>query len=90
MVSILFIGLLVVEMNGTGNLKLDNMKYEVKNGDVTIPLDIFADVALTMEKMADRFNCNDGGLEEMGLEWWYHHKLNRRVQRILNNLEIKD
>ena len=63
--------------------------FNKETGMVNIPLDLFADLALTMERTSDYFNCNDGVLEDMGLEWWYHHKINRRVQYIVDKLKGK-
>lgn len=67
---------------------MTSMKYKIdKKGNITISADLFLDMAITVEKMADHFNCNDGGLENMGLDWWYHHKIRRRVQHITDQLK---
>jgi len=47
--------------------------------------DIILDLARTVELLADRNNCDDGSLEEMGLDWWALHKLNTRAQRWLKS-----
>lgn len=52
-----------------------------------LPMDLFIDMAITMEKLSDKFNCNDGQLEDYDLDWWYFHKLNRRVQASIKALE---
>ena len=35
----------------------------------TMPDDIILDLARTVELLADRNNCDDGSLKEMGLDW---------------------
>jgi len=53
----------------------------------SIPLDLFADMAITFDKLADKFNCNDNQLEDYDLDWGYFHKINRRAKYILDNLK---
>ena len=59
------------------------MVDKVENTDDKLqefPLELVIDMAITMKHLADKFNCNDGQLEQCGLDWAYFHKLNRRVQ----------
>lgn len=43
-----------------------------------LPLDLFVDMTITMDKLKDKFNCNDGQLDDIDLDWIYFHKLARR------------
>jgi hypothetical protein len=43
-----------------------------------VPADLFIDLAITLDKLKDKFNCNDGQLDECDLDWSYFHKLARR------------
>ena len=64
------------------------MEYKIdKNGDVKVPADLFCDMAHTWAMLSNRFNCNDGFLEDQGLDWWYWHKMRRRIEYIMNNIE---
>lgn len=49
-----------------------------------LPFDLTIDMALTLVKLADKFNLNDGQLDRYGLDWWYYHKLVRRAKHYLN------
>ena len=40
-----------------------------------VPVDLFIDLAITLDKLKDMFNCNDGQLDEYDLDWSYFHKL---------------
>ena len=56
---------------------------------VEIPADLFLDMTLTFQKLADRFNCNDGQLDDAGLDWWYFHKLARRSKFVAEKMGAK-
>lgn len=43
-----------------------------------VPVDLFIDLAITLDKLKDMFNCNDGQLDQYDLDWSYFHKLARR------------
>lgn len=60
---------------------------EVPDDKPMLPLELFLDMAHTLDKLADKFNCNDGQLNDVGLDWAYYHKLNKRVQYVVNNLD---
>ena len=57
-----------------------------KSKQETIPDDIIFDLARTVELLADKNNCDDGNLKEIGLDWYYLHKLNRRAKHWLNKV----
>ena len=54
-----------------------------------IPLDLFIDLAITTDLFAQMFNCNEETLEANGIDWAYLHKLNRRAQYFIENIEDK-
>ena len=49
-----------------------------------IPQELVVDMAITLNLFCDMYNCNDEVLAKHGIDWWYMHKLNRRVQALLN------
>lgn len=52
-----------------------------------LPLELFVDMFITLDKLSDHFNCNDGQLEEYELDWWYFHKIVRRAKYVIENIE---
>jgi len=62
-------------------LKKENekLKEEIKElQDKQLPIDLFVDMTITIDKLKDKFNCNDGQLDDFDLDWSYYHKLARR------------
>lgn len=51
-----------------------------------IPVDLFVDMAITIERFANMFNTNDNRLGKFKLDWAYLHKINRRGKYILMEL----
>lgn len=51
---------------------------------IDMPNDLIIDMAITLNLFCEMYNCNDEILEQNGIDWWYMHKLNRRVQFRLN------
>lgn len=59
------------------------------NKELEFPIELVVDMAITLDKLADKFNLNDGQLEQYELDWWYYHKLLKRVKTHLELREIK-
>lgn len=62
-------------------LQEENAKLKKENAELLereLPMDLFVDMAITMDKLTNKFNCNDGQLDEVDLDWVYFHKLARR------------
>ena len=64
----------------------DNLNYTVE-----VHLDLFGDVAVTLDRFCDMFNCNtdEERFEAYDLDWWYLHKINRRLQNVKNQFDEK-
>jgi len=65
----------------------DEYNEEWLETNMEINDDLIEDLARTLELVTNKCNCNDGLAEKVGLDWWYIHKLNRRVQKSLYNKE---
>lgn len=46
-----------------------------------VPDDLIDDMIITIGLFADMFNCNDEALAKHGIDWWYLHKINRRLNK---------
>ena len=57
--------------------------------NVEIPTDLFIDMAITFNKLKDKFNCNDNQLEDIGLDWQYFHKLTNRSKFVAEKMGVK-
>lgn len=57
----------------------------MKEKGFDFPPDLTVDMAITLIRLQDKFNLNDGQLDQYGLDWWYYHKLVRRVEHWLEN-----
>jgi len=53
---------------------------------VEIPTDLFLDMTVTFQRLANKFNCNDGQLDEVDLDWAYFHKLARRSKFVAEKM----
>jgi hypothetical protein len=65
----------------------ENAQQPEENKEV--PMDLFIDMAITFDKLKDKFNLNDDQLEEVGLDWWYFHKLANRSRYFAEQLGVK-
>jgi hypothetical protein len=50
------------------------------NKERPFPIELVVDMAITLDRLADKFNLNDGQLDQYDLDWWYYHKLLKRVK----------
>lgn len=80
------------EGDETGKYKIflgdDYSKCKEFNSEVNPPLDLFVDMTITLDKLKDKFNCNDGQLDDCELDWSYFHKLARRSKFFTDSLGI--